>query len=391
MVTGSQEESPDYLLKPQAQVSYAYDPVGNRVYKTDDDGTVQYRYDAANRLLSETGPENSLTYEYDALGNRTKKTGPKGTASYRYDYGNKLSEISFEDGTHVRYGYDALGRKATREEKYWRLQGPRSAQGWLHGQGHAKRDNLYREATESTQYIYDGLNVLKEYTGHGAPLGEYRLAEGRVLARKMFGYKGRRDQDREGTLHTRGGQLYYTHDAIGNVTALVDHLGEELVKYRYDVFGGLFTGISAPYNTLGLTSKSYDPKAGLIDFSARWYDPVPGRFTTTDPWRGLLDMPQTLNRYAYALNNPLKYVDPTGMVPALVNLPYGGTEVGDNFNSRVHLWRDVEQIVFMLEKNGLARSTLARHLRRAGAARRELLENPSSITSCGLLTNLAAH
>jgi len=38
-----------------------------------------------------------------------------------------------------------------------------------------------------------------------------------------------------------------------------------------------------------------------------------GRFTTVDPVGGRLTDPQTLNRYAYARNNPLRFVDPTGL------------------------------------------------------------------------------
>jgi hypothetical protein len=40
-----------------------------------------------------------------------------------------------------------------------------------------------------------------------------------------------------------------------------------------------------------------------------------GRFTAIDPWEGSITNPQTLNKYAYTLNNPLKYVDPSGGIP----------------------------------------------------------------------------
>ncbi|MDC7125792.1 MAG: RHS repeat-associated core domain-containing protein [Spirochaetales bacterium] len=47
--------------------------------------------------------------------------------------------------------------------------------------------------------------------------------------------------------------------------------------------------------------------SGLYYYNARWYDPNIGRFTTEDPIRS------GLNWYAYANNNPLKFVDPTGL------------------------------------------------------------------------------
>ncbi|MEC0147912.1 RHS repeat-associated core domain-containing protein, partial [Paenibacillus alginolyticus] len=57
---------------------------------------------------------------------------------------------------------------------------------------------------------------------------------------------------------------------------------------------------------------TYDSKASLMDYSARWYSPKVGRFTTEDTYAGAAYVPQTLNRYAYTLNNPVNYTDPTG-------------------------------------------------------------------------------
>lgn len=50
----------------------------------------------------------------------------------------------------------------------------------------------------------------------------------------------------------------------------------------------------------------------LIDFGARRYDPRIGRFISPDTIIPDPANPQSLNRYSYAVNNPLKYVDPTG-------------------------------------------------------------------------------
>ncbi|HQQ26822.1 MAG TPA: RHS repeat-associated core domain-containing protein, partial [Syntrophales bacterium] len=63
-------------------------------------------------------------------------------------------------------------------------------------------------------------------------------------------------------------------------------------------------------------------ETGLYNFNARLYDPAVGRFISPDP--AVPDLsnsknpwnydPQMLNRYAYCRNNPLIYVDPTGLV-----------------------------------------------------------------------------
>jgi RHS repeat-associated protein len=51
---------------------------------------------------------------------------------------------------------------------------------------------------------------------------------------------------------------------------------------------------------------------GLYYYGARYYDATIGRFISTDTIVQNPANPQTLNRYSYCLNNPLKYIDPTG-------------------------------------------------------------------------------
>ena len=51
---------------------------------------------------------------------------------------------------------------------------------------------------------------------------------------------------------------------------------------------------------------------GLYYYNARFYDPEIGRFIREDSYDGELDNPQSQNIYIYVMNNPLKYVDPTG-------------------------------------------------------------------------------
>ncbi|HRJ18126.1 MAG TPA: RHS repeat-associated core domain-containing protein, partial [Bryobacteraceae bacterium] len=65
----------------------------------------------------------------------------------------------------------------------------------------------------------------------------------------------------------------------------------------------------------GFTGKDRDAETGLDYFGARYLSAAQGRFTSADPLlnSGRPWEPQSWNRYAYALNNPLKYVDPDGL------------------------------------------------------------------------------
>lgn len=61
------------------------------------------------------------------------------------------------------------------------------------------------------------------------------------------------------------------------------------------------------------TGKERDAESGNDYFNARYYGSNMGRFLSPDPLGGHLENPQSLNKYAYALNNPLTNTDPTGL------------------------------------------------------------------------------
>ena len=73
----------------------------------------------------------------------------------------------------------------------------------------------------------------------------------------------------------------------------------------------------AANNRAWFTGKLHDETTGLSYFGARYYDPQVGRFMGFDPVGFDEKSPLSFNRYAYANNNPLKFVDPDGRNPAL--------------------------------------------------------------------------
>jgi RHS repeat-associated protein len=69
----------------------------------------------------------------------------------------------------------------------------------------------------------------------------------------------------------------------------------------------------SPYTFL--TAKERDNESNLDYFGARYFSGAQGRFTGPDPVMSAperLRDPQQFNRYAYARNNPLRFIDPTG-------------------------------------------------------------------------------
>ena len=70
------------------------------------------------------------------------------------------------------------------------------------------------------------------------------------------------------------------------------------------------TGSDPVHHTF--TGHEEDLETSLIYANARYYDPVIGRFITADPTVQRPSDPQDLNRYAYARNNPVRFIDPSG-------------------------------------------------------------------------------
>jgi len=165
--------------------------------------------------------------------------------------------------------------------------------------------------TTTTSYLFDGQQVIEEKAGTAAP-AYYARGLGQQLISRRTG---------------AGSPSYYHHDSIGSVVGLSGQSGTLTDTYAYDAFGNVVdrTGRSTqPYQYL---SNAYDPATKLYDFHARMYDPSVGRFLSQDPVDGLPTLTQTMNPYAYGVNDPLAHPDPGGMLAANFDdplVPCGG-------------------------------------------------------------------
>jgi RHS repeat-associated protein len=104
---------------------------------------------------------------------------------------------------------------------------------------------------------------------------------------------------------------YFVNDHLGSVVAALDENGEVLYREGYYPFGERLVKEENEHSQW-FTGKRHDEELGLSYFGARWYDPVVGRFTGIDAVGVQEANIHTFNRYAYAANNPAKYVDPDG-------------------------------------------------------------------------------
>ncbi len=112
---------------------------------------------------------------------------------------------------------------------------------------------------------------------------------------------------------------YIHNDAIGSPVAASDKDGTRVVDERYWPYGEKrYSDATLSEAKLGYTGHRSEDGLGLVYMGARYYDPVVGRFMGFDPVGFIEDSPESFNRYAYANNNPYRYVDPDGRLPFLI-------------------------------------------------------------------------
>ena len=109
------------------------------------------------------------------------------------------------------------------------------------------------------------------------------------------------------------GLKYFLTDHLGSIVAVTNASGTLVSQQRYLPFGEVRTDVDTITETdFGYTGQRDVPNLGLMDYRARFYDSYITHFTQPDSIVPDPYNPQALNRYAYVLNNPLKYTDPSG-------------------------------------------------------------------------------
>ena len=123
---------------------------------------------------------------------------------------------------------------------------------------------------------------------------------------------------------------YFHNDISGTPLAATDESGNLLWKESYRPYGErLLNGAGPDANRLWFGGKPQDPDTGLSYLGARYYSPQLGRFTGIDPKAVDPENLHGFNRYAYANNNPYKFVDPDGKHPLLLAAVGLGLWLGD--------------------------------------------------------------
>jgi RHS repeat-associated protein len=124
--------------------------------------------------------------------------------------------------------------------------------------------------------------------------------------------------------------VYYHTDAVGSVRMITDANQQVVERRDYLPFGEPWPA-SPSSNDPAFGGKERDAETDLGYFEARYYATGNARFTSPDPITvNALRVvnPQRWNRYAYGINNPLKYTDPDGLDALLINFTDGAHGFG---------------------------------------------------------------
>ena len=143
---------------------------------------------------------------------------------------------------------------------------------------------------------------------------------------------------------SNGYRLHYVHtDNLGSWDIITDMGGDLEQSLSFDAWGNRRnastwngSATDTPLFDRGFTGHEHLYNFGLINMNGRVYDPYMSTFLSPDNFIQAPDNSQNFNRYAYCLNNPLKYTDPSGevfglddillaaAVGAIVNISYQG-------------------------------------------------------------------
>ena len=268
-------------------------------------------YDEFNRLTSvsdvshNSGDIGSYTFTYDRWGNRLSQTsqsgGPSPSAPVS-DTNNQISGIPYDvagnmesDGISHTFTYDAEG------------------------------NILAVDGGNTAKYVYDALNHRVSVQTQ-AETNEFTFDP---FGRRISTWATASNFGIEGRIYWDGMQIAYRAQNGQTFFQRKDYLGTNRIRTNYQgtvaasesslAFGDAFNQnvviAGSDQDNDQFAGQEKDAESSSEHAQFRQYSSTQGRWMSPDPYDGGYDLsnPQSLNRYTYALNNPLSFTDSSGL------------------------------------------------------------------------------
>ena len=299
---------------------------------------------------SDSTVDETYTYTYDNLGN-IKTVSKNGTqiAAYTYNSFNMLTGYTDADGNTYTYGYSS-GKNISETGKYLLFY---TDDVWLDrvtcitddasgkvfgitydgiGNTLSYRDGMsftwkngrqlatFTQGQTSASYDYNESGIRNKKTVNGVTT-TFQLAGSMIVSENRNGNIIQYYYNEAGSvigLRYNGNDYFFRRNLQGDIIAILNTAGQTVVSYEYDPWGNILSTSGSLASTLGVANPFryrgyyYDTESGLYYLQTRYYDAAVGRFINADGFTSTGQGFLGNNMYAYCLNNPISYTDPSG-------------------------------------------------------------------------------
>ena len=326
--------------------SYTYDANGNLVYintsrvkrdgKEDEKASEQkFRWDEENRLLA--ADENGFVsnYWYDADGERTVKTSGENEAIYvnsEFSGGNTSTArfslyvspylVAGQGGKYTKHIYIGSQRIVSKLGDLASYGADPRRIPYAGNEADGLTINYKDKYNQQLQSIKDNYKTF-DLPYNGKDNDDYVNGQGfccnddtpeAAQARTMnASTRSAVDNNFHDKDNYEKMQFYYHPDHLGSSSYITNLDGEVAQHIEYVPFGEVF--IEERNNTWNtpylFNAKEFDEETGMYYYGARYYEPRLSLWMSCDP---LQEKNPNMCSYVYCINNPTRYIDPTGMI-----------------------------------------------------------------------------
>ncbi|MDY0989668.1 RHS repeat-associated core domain-containing protein [Flavobacterium sp. CFBP9031] len=276
-----------------------------------------FNYDGLDRLTEYTnGAGIQETQVYDDKGRITQNS----VGIYEYDGAKTYQNKAIVSTTEALGYYSA---KPNLTISYNTFKSPVQ----IEEAGVDKISFTYNDGNDRSSMFYGNLDnnkllrtYRKHYSADGTMEVKHNIATGEIEFVTYIGGDGYSAPIVLKSNGTAQNYLYLHRDYQGSIVAISDQNGTVVEKRLFDAWGSILKVQDGVGNTLagltvldrGYTGHEHLQSVGIIHMNGRLYDPKLHRFLQPDNYVQEPYNTQNYNKYAYVLNNPLKYTDPSG-------------------------------------------------------------------------------